>query len=395
MKNFLTVVIGGGASGLCAAITLARLGDRVIVCEKTTKLGKKILASGNGRCNLMNDALSETYYNTNAHALVKSVFDRFGRTEILGFFKNLGLEVYSQNGRAFPVTNQAASVLRILEMELHRLSVPVEFNFNCSAIVPFGIDLSVKSTQGKSIECRRVILTGGGKSYPAYGSDGSAYAIAARLGHTIIEPVPSAVPLVINERLCHALQGQRIFATAKSIIGGQPSEVITGELLFTKYGLSGTCIIDVSEPISIALNRRHEQDVALEIDLVPFMELTRLKDELANRKKKKWSPADMLSGILPEKLSVALKYLFETRQVEQAAEQLKKWRFSVTETRGWNEAEFTAGGVEVSEVTWGTLESKLVPGVHFAGEVLDVSGPRGGYNLAWAWASGCVAAMPW
>jgi predicted Rossmann fold flavoprotein len=255
MKSGLTVVIGGGAAGICAAINKGRRNEPVIICERNDQLGKKILASGNGRCNLLNDDLNEKHYNSAARDMVRSVFSRYHKSEILDFFKSIGLHTFSQEGRIFPLTNQAASVLKLLEMELKRHSVHIEYGFNCSALSFKGDNLTISSDAGNQLECRNVILTGGGKSYPALGSDGSIYEIAGRLGHTIVEPVPSAVPLVVKDGLCRVLQGQRISAEVKSLIEGKESKKFKGELLFTKYGLSGTCILDASKSISVALNR--------------------------------------------------------------------------------------------------------------------------------------------
>ena len=391
MEKYTTVVIGGGAAGICAAISKARTGDSVIICEKMTQLGKKILASGNGRCNLLNDNFDEVYYNPASRELVKSILSKFGKSAILDFFNGLGLETYSQDGRIFPITNQAASVLKVLEIELRRLSVPIEYNFDCRSISFSKNGVVVTSKNGNKISCQKVIITGGGKSYPALGSDGSIYEVVRQLGHTLIEPVPSAVPLVVKDSLCHYLQGQRIFAGARSIIDGRKSEEVSGELLFTKYGLSGTCILDVSEEISIAINRYHKKEVFIAIDMVPFLDKAQLMRKFAKRKKEKALPNEMLAGILPNKLCVAFKGLFENGDIEAAVDSLKEMRFKVVGTKSWNEAEFTAGGINVSEVNPETLESKLRNGIYFAGEVLDVNGKRGGYNLGWAWASGFVA----
>lgn len=391
MGKYSTVVIGGGAAGICAAISKGRRGEPVIICEKMPQLGKKILASGDGRCNLLNDDLSEVYYNPAARDLVRSIFDKFGKFEILGFFKGLGLEVYSKEGRIFPMTNQAASVLKVMEMELNRLSVPIEFNFNCSGLSFSKNGILVSSKAGKKIECQKVIVTGGGKTYPAFGSDGSMYELARQLGHSIIEPVPAAVPLVVRDRLCLFLQGQRIFAGAKSIIEGREGDEARGELLFTKYGLSGTCILDVSEAISVAMNRHNKTEVFVSVDMVPFMDKGQLKNELDNRREEKLPAEEMLAGILPNKICVVLKDIFEKNDVNAAVNSLKDRHFKVIGTRGWNEAEFTSGGINVNEVNARTLESKLKKGVYFAGEILDVNGRRGGYNLGWAWASGFVA----
>ena len=391
MPNYNTLVIGGGAAGLCAAIAAARKGDAVVLCEKTAQLGKKILASGNGRCNLLNEDFNESYYNPASRSLVKSIISKYGKLEILSFFKDLGLETFSKEGRIFPVTNQAESVLHVLEMELKRLSVPVVYNFNCNAIASSKNGLLVSSAGGDKIECHRVILTGGGKTYPAFGADGSAYEIAKQLGHTVLEPVPAVVPLVVKDNLSFLLQGQRIAAAARSVIDGREGDQASGELLFTKYGLSGTCILDISEAVSLALNREHQTKVYVSIDLIPFMDGVQLKNELERRQKAGWPADDMLTGILPAKLCQALQDVFGNNGLDRAVKSLKDWRFEVSGTRGWNEAEFTCGGVNVSEVKQDTLESKLKSGVYLAGEILDVNGRRGGYNLGWAWASGLAA----
>jgi len=391
MDKFDIVVIGGGAAGICAAISAARAGKTVVICEKMPQLGKKILASGNGRCNLLNDNFNESFYNPASRPLVKSILAQFSKTEILAFFHELGLETWSQDGRIFPVTNQAASVLKILEMELRRLSVPVEYGFDCSDISFSDGNIVVSAQNGKKLTYRKLIITGGGKTYPVLGSDGSLFNIAKQLGHTIIDPVPCAVPLVVKDPMCHFLQGQRIFAGTRSIIDGRISAETKGELLFTKYGLSGTCVLDISEEISIAINRYHKKDVFISVDLVPFMDKVQLKTQLTKRIKQKLTPEDILIGILPNKLCAALKGLFENGDIDSAVAKLKDMRFRVSGTRGWNEAEFTAGGVAVNEIVPGTLESMLQKGVFFAGEVLDVNGKRGGYNLGWAWASGYVA----
>ena len=391
MVNDLTVVIGGGAAGLLAAICIGRQGKPVIICEKTAQLGKKILATGNGRCNLLNDDLNELHYNSNARDLVKSVFTRFGKAEILDFFRSLGLEVYSQEGRIFPVTNQAASVLKVLEMELRRLSIPVEYSFDCTSLAFSNNGISVISKTGKNIECEKVIVTGGGMTYPAFGSDGSTYEIARKIGHTIIQPVPSVVPLRVKDSLCHNLQGQKISAVVKSVIDGRISSIVKGELLFTKYGLSGTCILDSSEVISIAMNRLHKTDISVVVDMVPFIDKEGLLHEIERRKKDRWLDEEMLTGILPNKFSTTLKGIFEKYDANTSIGLIKDRHFQVTGTLGWNEAEFTSGGIKTDEIQLGTLESRLQKGVYFAGEILDVNGKRGGYNLGWAWASGYVA----
>jgi predicted Rossmann fold flavoprotein len=377
---------------MTAAISASRRGVDVLLCEKMPRLGKKLLVSGSGRCNLLNENLDESFYNPAAKNLVKSVFAQFGKAGIMNFFKTLGLETYSQDGRVFPVANQASSVTKVLEIELGRLNVPVELDFEVSAIHASDGVFAVRSKTGMEIRCAKIILAAGGKSYPALGSDGGSYKFAKQFGHAIVEPVPSAVPVVVKDRLCHTLQGQKIFAKARSVVDGKVLSESPGELLFTKYGLSGTAILDISEEISIALNRNGRKDAAVSVDMVPFLGEAELNGELKKRLGRGVLPADLLVGILPNKFSTALKDIL-SGTVEDMTKYLKRRHFKVIGTRGWNEAEFTAGGIDVNEVKAGTLESRLKKRLYFAGEILDVNGKRGGYNLGWAWASGFVAGL--
>ncbi len=393
MQRCKAAIVGGGASGIVAAISAARQGDRVVVCEKTRQLGKKILASGNGRCNLSNENLDRSGYNPKSRALVTDILARFGRERISDFFSGLGVILYSEDARIFPVTNQSATVLRALELELSRLSIPVELGFDVVHIDRNAGKYSLISKSGKRVECDNIIIACGGKSYPAYGSDGGGFQLARRFNHSIVEPVPSCVPIVTRNPLCHSLQGQKIKATAKAIIAKEERLESCGELLFTKYGLSGTAILDISRDISIALNRSAKMDAEVTVDMAPFISKERLRAELICRAKDKRAQEDMLIGILPNKFAPALKKIVDLKDAERAASIIKGIRFKIEGTRGWNEADFTAGGVDSREVNKRTLESVFARGLYFAGEVLDVDGQRGGYNLAWAWASGYVAGL--
>jgi predicted Rossmann fold flavoprotein len=269
----------------------------------------------------------------------------------------------------------------------------VELNFEAVDISGSKGGFLVKSRSGAAVECARLVIACGGRTYPALGPDGSAYRFAKQFGHSIIEPAPSAVPLVAKDAICHLLQGQKISAGAKGMVGGRVTAKAAGDLLFTKYGLSGSVILDVSRDISVAVNREGRKDAAVLIDMVPFMSMEKLKLELERRLEKGLAAEDMLTGILPDKFGRALKDLFGGRDAGVIAGGLKERRFKVAGTRGWNEAEFTSGGIDVNEVEEKTLESRLKKGLYFAGEILDVDGERGGYNLAWAWASGFTAGL--
>jgi len=397
LKRVDVAIVGGGAAGLVAAISAARRGDSVAVCERMPRLGKKILVTGGGRCNLTHVGLSAAAFTSTNPGLVASVLERFGGEDIRRFFKGLGLEAYAEGGRVFPMTNQASSVLKVLEMEIGRLGFMVELGFEAARVGHAGASFSVEGGDGRRLEARSVVLAGGGRSYPALGSNGSAYELAGRFGHRLVTPVPSAVPILAKDRMCHYLQGQKVRAAAVALVGEKPAGRAEGEVLFTQYGLSGTAVLDVSENLSIAIHREGRTDTALVLDLVPFLSEEALAAEFRRRAKAGWSAGDLAAGILPDKFAPVISSLAAGSGPGGVggtlAASLKAKRFPVSGTRGWNEAEFTSGGVDAREVDPRTLESRFQPGLFLAGEMLDVQGGRGGYNLAWAWASGYVAGL--
>ena len=398
-------VVGAGAAGLAAAISAGRRGATVAVLERLPRIGKKLLATGGGRCNLLNDNLTAADYTSTGPGLVASVLERFGRAEIRAFFEGLGLRLMSdESGRVYPATNQAASVLKVLELEAGRLGIGLETGFEVERIGSVGSRFQVRAADGRQVSAGAVVLAAGGRSYPALGSDGSGYRLAVSFGHRVVTPVPSAVPLLVKDRMGHFLQGQRLKVRAWGRVGGRTVQVADGEVLFTKYGLSGTAILDVSESVSIALNRDGRRDVSVVIDLLPFMTAEDAAGEFSRRLAAGWATSELTAGLLPEKFGPLLPQVLRdlglapgrekpAEAARRLADALKAREYPVGGTRGWNEAEFTAGGVDAGEVKPRTLESKLRPGLYLAGEVLDVQGGRGGFNLAWAWSSGAVAGL--
>lgn len=392
-NSFDVVVIGGGGAGMLAAISAARKGASTLLCEKMPKLGKKVRISGNGRCNITNDRVDADGYDPGSKKIVESVLARFGRLDILQFFRDLGLRVYSdKEGRVFPITNQSASVMDLLELELSKQGVEVRCDAEITGIKRSHGGFFLESKSG-AVHARRIILCAGGKSYPVSGTDGSAYALAMQFGHTLVEPVPSTVPLLSDDPWCRHLTGQKITATVRYQIGETSGPAFTGDLLFTDYGLSGLTVLDSSEDPAIAIHRSHANDVSLVVDLVPFMHEDELKKELSSRLRRKFPSDKLLAGILPPKFSYVLADVLKKGDPAAIIFAVKQKRFVITGTKGWNEAEFTAGGIDHHEVDPSTLESKKCPGLYLAGEILDVNGKRGGFNLAWAWASGYVAGV--
>lgn len=386
-------IIGAGASGIVAAISAKRRGADVLLVDRMDRIGKKILACGAGRCNLLNERLDESFYNEAARALVGSVLARFGLPLIKDFFRDIGLAMHTEAGRVFPATGQSSSVLQVLSLQLKRLGIKVLTGFSVARIEGQTGGFIVRADNGGCVECKKIIVAAGGKSYPKLGSDGSGLRLAQSLGHSIIEPVPAAVPLITKDPLCQAVQGQRITAVVQAVIDGRVADRCEGDLLFTRYGVSGTAILDVSRQISVALHRRSGSKAVLVADLVPFKAADELKSEIARRRKQGFPPEAFLAGILPEKFDRPYRPLAAGVTPDALVSGLKEKRFQVSGTRGWNEAEFTAGGVSTGEIDHMTLESTRERGVYFCGEVIDVDGNRGGYNLAWAWASGFVAGL--
>ena len=392
MTKTSIIIVGGGAAGMVAAISAKRAGHSVVLFEKLPQLGKKVLASGAGRCNLLNEDLDSSFYNPEGQPLAKNAFTHFGKEKIQEFFRELGLLTYTaQDGRIFPVTNQAVTVAEVLKNEITRLNTKVELHAEIKKIHASDNGFEIETRSKKKMCASRLILCCGGRTYPALGSDGGGYSLAASFGHKIIEPVPIAVPLAVSDPWCHRLQGQKIRARAATLIHGKMGRWIDGEVLFTKYGLSGTAVIDASPDISIELNRRHSKKISIAVDLVPFLAEADLLSELERKIEKGLSGEALLSGILPPKFSLLLRDYLKPKRIRELAALLKKRVFTVEGTRGWNEADFTAGGIDPREVNGETLESKLQKGLYLAGEILNVHGCRGGYNLAWAWASGYIA----
>jgi len=392
MSKLKVAVVGGGAAGIAAAISAAKAGNSVVLCEKMKVPGKKVLASGGGRCNFMNIDMDHTFFHEAERGFVKNVFDRFGKDQILNFFREIGLFSYAaEDGRMFPISNRSQTVMNVLENELARVGVKVELEWDVDSIQARLSEFQLKSRAGKVMTADRVILCSGGRTYPALGSDGHGYRMAEALGHRVVEQAPITLPVVVKDRWCHFLQGVKVRGRAAAIVDGKMDAWIDGDILFTKYGLSGLAIFDCSDPVSIALHRGLSQDVQVAVDLVPFMTQAELQAEFERKLALGYPVETLLEGILAPKFMLVLGDYLKPGKTGELASLLKRRVFTVDQTRGWNEAEFTAGGVELSEVDNITLESKLQKGLYFAGEILNVQGKRGGYNLAWAWASGHIA----
>ncbi len=421
MNNFDLIIIGGGAAGQMAAISAKKHHPEmsVAILDRTFALGRKILVCGAGRCNItninLNKSFADHYYGASAE-FIESIFNQFSYPNIVEFFNDLGIELYVERktdiGKLFPVTDQAKTVTALLEDELNRLNIKVFLNtdvFEVNKNSNFQLKANQLSIDGKiestlEFSSEYLILSAGGKTYPALGSNGSGYKLAQNFGHNIIEPVPSALPIVSKNQLSHELQGTKMEIEVTSIIDGKNIKTRTDDVMFTQYGLSGPAILNISREISIHINRLHKVDCQIKLNFFPGKNKEQVLGILNNRWQKRPNQTVEKSfyGIFPNKIALTLikaigvnpqKTVSELNDFETnlIIEKLTNYIVDVQATRSWNEAEFTAGGVDTHEIKLSSLESSKLDKLYFCGEILDVDGDVGGFNLSWAWASGYVA----
>lgn len=401
MKKFDVIIAGGSASGLAAAISAKRQHPdySVAVLEKLPRVGKKILATGNGRCNLTNINAAGSAYN--APDFVAPCFEKYGPAFVTDFFRGLGLVTYADSeGRVYPRSNAAASVLDALRYECEKSGIEI--------ITDCPVTSAVKTADGFTVNggyfCRYLVLACGGKSSPSQGSDGSGYDIARKLGHRITPLYPALVPLNSRPELVKSLKGIRAADVAISIVADDEEYGSSkGEILFTETGISGICAMELASCAEKLMRRGLDPYAA--VDFAPFMTVNELKDYLEDTVSARLGmPQEhLLTGLFPKPLGVHfLKAAgiyrgggeieeMSGNMIEILAGEIKCAQFPVTGTRGFQNAQVTAGGVSRDEINPATLASKTVPGLYFCGEITDVDGPCGGYNLQWAFASGFLA----
>lgn len=393
-------VIGGGASGLMAAITAKKSGKEVIILERKDRILKKVLITGNGRCNITNvNANISNYFGKNISS-VENILNKFTPQNTMDFFNELGIVCNEENrGKVYPLSGQASSVVDALRFEAEKLGIKIETEFYVRKIEKDGFKFKIYSEDRKKIEAGRVILAAGGQSYPELGSNGSGFELAKELGHSVTKLSPSIVQLKTEKNQVKGLQGIKTDVAVTAYGDNKKICTYDGELLFTDYGISGNVVFNISFVMPLYKN------VEFEIDFMEKFDYNELYEMLKERKrilshltmenyfngminKKLGQFLSKVSGI--EKLSKPVKDLNDS-DIRKLCTVLKKYRVKILETTGFKNAQVTAGGVSLDEVNTETLESKIVKGLYFSGEVLDVYGECGGFNLQWAWASGHIA----
>lgn len=391
-------VIGGGAAGYTAAIAAAEQGGSVTIYERCDRTAKKILATGNGRCNMSNINADIRHYHGRNPKFINGVMHRFWVEETLDFFRRLGIVIkIEESGKVFPYSYQSSAVSDVLRLEAERLGVKTVCGFEVSDIKKSGESFKLFSYSGKTAVADRVILSAGGKASPNLGSNGSGYKLAEAFGHKTTKLYPALVQ--IKSENTKPLQGLKVEAELSFYEDGKKLKSSSGEVLFTEYGLSGPPVFDLSRLASCSKNGE------IRIDLMPEYSKEQIIEMLKERRGQQKTLENYFTGMLAKKLGqLLLKSCkiaplsrkadsLSNKEIDAAAERIKAWSFPVTGTMSWNNAQVTAGGIDTSDVDPSTLESRLVPGLFFAGEILDIDGDCGGYNLQWAWASGYAAGM--
>lgn len=395
-------VIGGGAAGMMAAITAAKEGAQVTILERNDRVGKKILQTGNGKCNLGNRALSVECYHGGDPEWIAAVLKKFDTEDTIRFFQSIGLMVKEKNGYLYPVCEQAAAVLDVLRFELQALGVEILYQCKVTKVERLDSGKLRVSDGEKTWQFDAVIVTCGGKAAPATGSDGSGFKIAKKLGHTCVPSVPALVQLRCQETdLLKGIAGVRADSEIRIFCDGREVCRERGELQLTDYGISGIPVFQLSRTVNYRL--REHRDCVAQIDFLPELseeEYCKLQESRKLLQGDR-TAEEFFTGILHKKLTSTLLKLagirLATPMREIPEEKIRNFyalcrnfRLHITESNPYENAQVSAGGVAVTEVKE-TMESMCCPGVYFAGEILDVDGRCGGYNLQWAWSSGYLA----
>lgn len=396
-------VIGGGASGMMAAVIAAENGADVTIYERNERVGKKILATGNGKCNFSNVNMQSSYFYSTNTDKVWTIIKQFDEKEVVTFFKKAGMLSKEKNGGLYPLSGQASTVLDVLRKKLSENNVRVLTEQYVKDIVPdkqTGRITVVTKTAQHIFD--RVILTCGGQAAPKTGSDGNGYKLAKKLYHQIVPTVPALVQLKCSETYFKAISGVRTDATLHLMINGKETAYESGELQFTDYGISGIVVFQLSRIAAYALHQKQNVEIYIdcmsEYDDESYASLIKArKENLANAE----TVEDFFTGMLNKKLMLQFIKLAglkpadsyknaDKKRIDKVFLLCRQLPVTVSDTNSFENAQVTAGGVPLSEVT-DTLQSTKVNNLYFAGEILDADGLCGGYNLQWAWSSGYVA----
>lgn len=396
-------VIGGGAAGMMAAITAAENGANVTIYERNDRVGKKILATGNGKCNFSNIHMQPAFFHGKDVDAAWNIIQNFNEKKVITFFESAGMISKEKNGGLYPVSGQASTVLDILRTKLTVLNIKILTEQYVKDLVPEkgSSRIAVVTKTSKQV-FDKVIFACGGAAAPKTGSDGNGLTLAKKLGHNLVPTVPALVQLRCPETFFKSISGVRTDATLTLVIDGKVVDAESGELQFTDYGISGIVVFQLSRTAAYALKKRQKVEIYIDC-LSDYDEKT--YEAFVSIRKRNLQNADTVEEFFTGMLNKKLMLLFiklaglkpteayrcaDKKKIDKVFSLCRNFAVTIMDTNSFENAQVTAGGVALSEVT-GTLESKKVKNLYFAGEILDVDGACGGYNLQWAWSSGYVA----
>ena len=410
------VVVGAGPAGMMSAITAAENGNEVTIIEKMPMFGKKLLITGKGRCNITSSLyMSEFIKNTPGNGkFLYSAFQNYTNQDIIEFLKKQGLEVKEERGnRIFPITDKSVDVLNCFKKRIDELKIKYKLNTRVEKILIKNNEILAVRTDREIIQTDKVILATGGKSYPLTGSTGDGYKIAKDIGHTIVQIKPSLVPMEVYEKeMCKKLQGLSLRNVEVKIVDNDRKKVVYedfGEMIFTHFGISGPTILSGSahlvkyKDIDYLLQKKYIQ---LKIDLKPALTEEQLDDRILRDfnefKNKQFKHS--LDKLLPQKMIpviIELSKIDENKKVNEITKEerkrlvflLKNFIITIKNFRPVEEAIITCGGINTKEIDPKTMESKIIKGLYFAGEIIDVDSYTGGFNLQIAYSTGYTAGM--
>lgn len=403
MKNRI-IVVGGGAAGMMAAIVAANNGVEVIILERNDRVGKKLLATGNGRCNYTNVHLTINNYHGNDYKFAEFALSNFDVKTTMEYFEKLGITpAVEDDGKAYPLSFQSSSMLDIFRYEIEERGIELITD-------AYVVDIRKKNNfvlklkDGRVFEGERVILANGGMAMPVSGSDGNGYSLAKSFGHTLVDTHPGIVQLNLEGSFFKQLDGVKVVGVAKLYLKDKLLLEDFGDLLFTKYGISGPPILQISRTALSYL--KQGKDIELRIRIIHTKTNKELEDYLYKRfqNSPNKSIQESLIGLINKRLIIPILRMLNldkdkivseltSEEVIKISNILTDWKFKITGSQGWGQAQVTAGGISTNEIDNKTMESKLVKGLYLVGELLDIDGDCGGFNLQWAWSSGYMAGI--
>lgn len=395
------IVIGGGASGLVAAITAARNGAKVTIIEKNDRLGRKILSTGNGRCNLTNEYMTASCFRGDDVTIVSHVLQQFGYEDTIRFFEELGVLLRNRQGYIYPISDQASTICDALEQEVKIQNIHLALGQTVTRVTKKAKGFAIKTEQA-AFTADAVILATGGKAAPKLGSDGSGYEMAKSFGHHLAPVLPALVQLKCKGNFFKQVAGVRAQAKVTLCLDGQPMASDIGELQLTNYGISGIPVFQISRFAARGLYDR--KPVTAEIDFMPHMSDTEFQHFMEKRLSIHGhkNAEHFFLGMFHQKIIRLLLHTagihdskcmndVEQEKTEKIITLCKHFKIEVEACNGFEQAQVCAGGIRTTEIHIDSLESLCAEDLYLVGELLDIDGICGGYNLQWAWATGYIA----